>query len=176
MADDGWRWFRPAEKTHLVRGGATTTLCGLDAPGDDQDQTRDHLGVPLPYNQGYCRSCRAAYARDYQPRDQVAASEGDGVVFWDAGDPTDPSERPLRRAGTVEEVPPYKMFEGTRKDTVTVTDRLKVRLDSMTLTSVPLEGRIYAHVSDVDDPEEFRSGGIGEAVAGTINEAFSRRD
>lgn len=171
MADDGWRWYAPAKKVHLVRGGATSTLCGLDAPKDQQEQTDEYLDVPLPYSRGYCRNCRAAFAREQMDAvdiDLDDVSEGDGLVFWDGGDPTDPSDTPLRRSGIVEELPPFKMFEGTRKDTLTVTDRVKVRMDRMTLTNVPTEGRIYRVISD-PDPDAVMSGGVADMMEDVLS-------
>lgn len=175
---DRFRWFDPTgEKAHLVPVGEPNTLCGLSVDGD-QEPARLHLGAPVAYNRGACDSCRASFARDQLATADVdvdAIQEGDGVVFWDGGDPTDPSEHPLRRSGIVEEIPPYKMFEGTRKDTVEIADQFQVRVGPMTLTGVPL-GRVYTHVPDPEDPDAFMSGGIGSAIAGAVNEAIGGTD
>jgi len=168
MSDDEWRWYAPADKVHLVRDDADRTLCGLNAPTDQRAQTGEYLDIPLPYSRGYCRNCRATFAReqlDAVDIDTDAISEGDGVVFWDGGDPTDRSNMPLRRSGIVEKVPPFKLFDGAdRRDTVEVTDRLKVRVDRMTLTYVRLEGRIYRVIND-PDPDTVMSGGVADILA-----------
>lgn len=153
-------WYDSTDETvHLVPVGSTSTLCGIDAPVADQEHSSTHLGVPIPYYRVGCRRCRAAYVRTQLDEVDISVdniSEGDGVVFWDGGDPTDPSDRPLRRSGIVKELPPYKMFEGTDSmDTVEIMDKMKIQIDRMTTTHVPMSGRVYRVIEDPGGPDDI---------------------